>query len=151
VRGLAAYVPVQARESARMAAASAALGRGLGAASSAAEQQAELAAYRKSLAAIADRLDRADAPAVLEASQTQEVRRLRRLVREAGEVSAALRGQDPEQVERRFLTFLRTNASVGTTRAERDAVIAYNRRVAGVVAARTAVAKERDRLERSLR
>lgn len=151
VRGMVEYLPLQAREAGDFAAASRRLNSGLAAATTAPAQQAALAAYVRAIDAIAARLERADVPEVLEPSRVEEVRRLRRLVRDARLVSEALAGQDAAEVDRRFREFLRTNADVGTSRAERAAVVAYNRRVGLVADARERVAQERERIDLALR
>ena len=123
----------------------------LGAEGSAAEQRVAFAAYDRALLRAVGGLDAAEAPPVLEPTRTREVARLRELGDLSRRLAAALAAQRAAEVDRLFRRFLVVNASTGTTRAERDAVVAYNRRVAAISKQQKAVSLERVRLDLALR
>lgn len=148
---LVRYLPVQAREGRRLAAVSVRLNRELGAATDAASQRAAFERYRRSLGGIVRRLEATSAPAVLEPARAEELARLVRLRARSLQVGRALAGQDADEVDRVFRGFVRANAPTGTTRAERDAVVAFNRRLAAINERRARIAAERTRLDIALR
>lgn len=151
VAGMVRYLPVQAAENDRLAAATKVLRDELAEAKSGASQRQAFDDYDAVLRAAVRRLDRASAPAVLEPSRTGEVARLKKLATLSRQLGRALEEQRAEDVDRLFPRFVQTNASTGTTRAERQAVIAFNRRLEAIGKQRTAIAAERTRLDLALR
>ena len=151
VSGMVRYLPVQAAENRKFVGATIKLRDGLEGAKTGAEQQETFRIYRRAVLASAGRLERAAAPAVLEPSRTGEISRLERLAGLALQLGRALEGQQAEDVNRLFPRFVQTSASTGTTPAERKAVIAFNGKLRGITAQRSAVNAERAKLELELR
>ena len=152
VAGIARYIPMQAAECRELARATNVLRDRLAEADTGAGQKEAFDAYRASLIASARRLDQASVPTVLKPSRSDEVKRLSRLSRLsrlallARELGKALEEQRAKDVDVLFPRFVLTSASAGTTKAERDAVIAFNRRLERIGKQRIAVAAERTRL-----
>jgi len=151
VAGMVRYLPVQAAENDRLAAATKVLRDALAEAKSGLSQRQAFDDYGAVLRASVRRLERASAPAVLEPSRTGEVARLQKLAALSRQLGGALEEQRAEDVDRLFPRFVQTSASTGTTRAERQAVIVFNRRLVAIGKQRTAVAAERTRLDLALR
>lgn len=151
VAGMARYIPVQAAESRKLAASTKTLRDELGAAKTGATQREAFDTYRGALLASVRRLEDATAPAVLAPSRTEEIERLGRLATLAQDLGKALEDQDANDVDQLFPRFVQTSASTGTTRAERDAVLAFNRRLEAIGKQRTAVAAERAQVDLALR
>ena len=151
VSGMARYVPLQAAESRKLAAATETLRDELAEATTGAAQRVAFETYRTALRASIARLEAATAPAVLEPSRTGEIKRVSRLESLAQDLGEALEDQDAENVDRLFPRFVQTSASTGTTKAERAAVVAFNRRLSEIGKQRQAVQAERARLDVSLR
>lgn len=151
VSGLVRYLPLQARAAAQLAAASRRLNRALDDAVDAAGQQAAFDDYGRALDGILGRLERAVAPVVLQPARKDELARLRRLQATSSAVGRALAGQDAEAIDLGFRAFVRANAPSGTSRAERAAVVAFNRRLETINRRRAAIAAERNRLDLALR
>jgi hypothetical protein len=151
VAGMAQYIPVQAAHNRAVAAATEAMRTRLGAAESTPEQRGALAGYEQALRRAVAGLEAAEAPRVLEPARTRELARLRELGDLSHRLTAALAAQRAADVDRLLRRFLVVNASTGTTRAERDAVVAYNRRVAEISKQQKAVSLERVRLDLALR
>lgn len=151
VAGMARYIPVQAAQERAVAAATVRLRTRLGEATSAADQRVAFAEYREALERAVAAYEAAEAPLVLEPSRAGELERLRELGDLSRRLAAALAVQRAADVERLFPRFLVVNASTGTTRAERDAVVAYNRRVAAIAKQGKAVSLARVQLDLALR
>jgi hypothetical protein len=151
VAGMARYIPVQAAEDRKLAAATTTLRDALGDAETGAAQRRAFASYRAALLESVDRLEAATAPAVLEPSRTGEIKRLGRLAALAQQLGDALEDQDAENVDLLFPRFVQTSVSTGTTKAERAAVVAFNRRLGAIGTQRQVVLAERARLDLELR
>jgi hypothetical protein len=151
VAGMARYIPRQAAENRKLAAATATLRDELATAKTGATQREAFETYRAALLASVRRLDEAPAPAVLEPARTGEVKRLARLAALAAGLGKALQDQAAEDVDRLFPRFVQTSTATGTTRAQRDAVIAFNGRLKAIGKQRQALAAERTRLDLALR
>jgi len=145
------YLPIQAREHRKLAAATATLRDALVKKASVATQQAGFEAYRTTLRAVVVRLERAEAPPVLEPTRTGDIARLTRLGSLAKELADALGKQQAAEIDRLSRQFVQTSGTTGATPAERNAVIAYNRRLAAIGKQRLAVNAERNRLDLKLR
>lgn len=151
VEALGRYLLVEVDEQRQVAAATKSLRTGLNGAKTAAAQEAVFGRYARSLEAAATTLEETAAPPVLEPSRTGEVARLQRLVELSDELGASLDGADPKRVDELFRRFAQTTADTGTTKAERRAVIAFNRRLRVIADQRAAVTQERARLDRVVR
>ena len=151
VAGMVRYLPVQAREARSVAAAAERLRDDLGDATTVEAQRQVFIAYEDAVRPSVARFRSATTPAIFEPSRKGEVARLTRLLSLSRQVRAALEEQDAKEIDRLFARFVQTSASVGTTKAEREAVIAFNKRLSAISNARTAVAAERARLDLELR
>ena len=151
VAGMTRYISVQAAQRRTVATATEAVRTRLGAAESAPEQRVAFAAYEESLRRAVAGLEAAEAPRVLEPARTRELARLRELEGLSNRLAVALAANRAADVDRLLRRFLVVNASTGTTRAERDAVVAYNRRVAEISKQQKALSLERVRLDLALR
>ena len=151
VAGMVRYLPVQSREARNVANATERLRDGLSASDTVAAQRQVFAAFEDALRPSVRRLEAASAPDVLEPSRRDEIQRLSRLLAVSKDLRAALERQQAEQIDNLFARFAQTSASVGTTKAERQAVIAFNKRLKEISKQRTAIAAERTRLDLELR
>jgi hypothetical protein len=151
VAGMVRYLPVQAAENRKLAAATETLRDALTDAKTGAAQREAFDVFRAALDSSAQTLEQASAPAVLEPSRTGEVKRLTRLAALAEQIGQALEDAEAEDVDRLFPQFVQTSASTGTTKAERDAVIAFNKKLAAVADQRADVVRERARIDLNLR
>ena len=151
VAGMVRYLPVQAAENRKLAAATETLRDALTDAKTGAAQREAFDVFRAALQRSARTLDEASAPDVLEPSRTGEVARLERLATLSRRIGRALEDAEAEDVDRLFPQFVQTSASTGTTRAERDAVIAFNKKLAAVADQRAEVVRERARIDLNLR
>jgi hypothetical protein len=145
------FLPIQAREHRKLAAATAKLRGALVKKGTVATQGAAFDEYRAALHAVVLRLEQAEAPPVLEPVRTGEVARLTRLGFLTKELADALRKQQADRINRLSRQFAQTSGTAGATRAERDAVIAFNRRRTAIGKQRAAVNAERNRVDLKLR
>ena len=144
---MARFLPIQAGENRSLAAATERLRRALTRDATAREQQDAFQQYGDVVEAVAARLQAVSAPPVLEPARTTEIARLDRLAGLAGQVVKALERQDADAIDRLSRTFVQVAGTTGSTRAERQAVIAFNRRLAAIGDQRTAVNAERNRVD----
>lgn len=151
VVGMVRYLPLQAEEGRKVVAATERLREALGGAAVSDAQRGAFERYRRSIQAVTRRLEAASAPAVLEPARTGEIERLERLDSLAAQLGRALEEQQVGEIDRLFAEFVQASADTGTTQAERQAVIAYNRRLTRIAAQRAAVDTERSRLDMQLR
>lgn len=149
--GMARFLPIQAGENRSLAAATERLRRALKRDATAREQQDAFQRYGDVVEAVAARLQAASAPPVLEPARTAEIARLDRLAGLAGQVVKALERQDADAIDRLSRMFVQVAGTTGSTRAERQAVIAFNRRLAAIGDQRTAVNAERNRVDVAVR
>lgn len=151
VGGMVRYLPVQAAQNRRLSTATDRLRAALGEAETGSAQREAFTAFRVALLEAAEVLGQADAPDVLEPARKGEVERLQHLASLAGRLAAALGEGKAEDVDRLLAQFVQTSAAAGTTKAERDAVVAFNRRVKSIAQLRAALVEERSRLDIALR
>jgi hypothetical protein len=151
VAGMVRYLPVEAAENRKLAAATNTLRRRLEEAKTGEGQRDAFVAFRGVLLASAKALRAATAPDVLEPSRTGEIARLEKLASIAQELAQALADAEVEDVDRLFPRFVQTSQSTGTTKAERAAVVAFNKRLSQIADERVDVVEERARLDLSLR
>jgi hypothetical protein len=151
VAGMVEYLPLQAREARTLASSTRRLRDELGDAKTVEAQRRVFTAYEDALRPSVARLRSGIAPAIFEPSRKGEVARLTRLLSLSRQVRAALEKQDAKEIDKLFARFVQTSASVGTTKAEREAVVAFNKRLSAISKARSAVAAERVRLDLELR
>ena len=145
------FLPIQAREQRTLIAATAKLRGALVKDATVATQRAAFDEYRATLGAVVRRLEEAQAPPVLEPARTGEIARLTRLGSLAKELADALGEQDAAKIDRLSRQFVQASGTTGATRAERNAVIAFNRRLAAIGKQRTVVNAERNRIDLELR
>lgn len=145
------FLPIQARANRQLGAATAKLRGALVRKATVATQRAGFAEYRATLSAVVVRLEQAEAPPVLEPARTSEIARLTRLSSLAKELADALGKQEADKIDRLSRQFVQTSGTTGATRAERNAVIAFNRRLAAIGKQRTNVNAERNRIDLELR
>jgi hypothetical protein len=116
-------------------------------------QAAALTAYSGSVATMVRRLRRLDPPPVLRPSYTTDIAALTRVSTVARRLSNALtdrRKQDLARMVAEFNRAARSGGTVSAQRAERRAIVAYNRRVARIDTLAAAAERERLRLEHRL-
>ena len=147
---LAEYLPRLRDAQRELAPAGARVQRELAAAETPAGQAHAFGRYAATLDQVAKSLERLSAPPVLEAARRAEVARLRELATLSAKLRTAIEEQQPGAVRRLSADISRVAAVRGATRAERDAVLAYNDRLKAIGAQRSAVERERRRLNREL-
>jgi hypothetical protein len=145
------FLPMQAREHRKLAGATAKLRGALVKKATASTQRTAFEEYRATLGAVVLRLEQAEAPPVLEPARTGDIARLTRLGSLAEEIADALGKQQADRIDRLSRQFVQTSGTTGATRAERNAVIAFNRRLAEIGKQRAAVNAERNRVDLTLR
>lgn len=150
VAGMVRYIPVETREARRVTAATNRLRLDLGDSTSVEAQRAVFLAYEETVRTSSRNLRGVAAPEVFEPSRAGEIARLARLVSLSQQVRRALGDQDEKEIDRLFGRFVQVTASVGTTRSERQAVIAFNKRLRTIGNQRIALAAERTRLDLAL-
>lgn len=151
VAGVARYLPLQAAESRRLAAATSRLRRRLDQGKTVPAQRVAFRAYRADLLGVVGGLEELTAPQVLEPGRRAQIARVERLADLARQFDEALERQDAREIDRVYRLFVQTSGTTGATRAERSAVVAFNRRLAAIVDQRSAVNAERTRIDRALR
>lgn len=151
VTGLVGFLPAQAAAGRELVAVTNDLRRTLAASTTPAAQGTAFERYRRELGAVVSALERADAPAVLAPARRRELTRLRSLGTRAGEIAGALERQEADELQTALAAFVRTSTSTGTSAAQRQAVLAFNRRSREIGRQAQAVATERARLDVQLR
>lgn len=151
VAGMATYLLAEVAEQRKVAAATRSLSKALTDAGTAEGQKAAFGRYARALEGAVATLEEASAPAVLEPSRTGELARLERLVSLSRKLGASLSGGEARKVDDLFRRFAQTTADTGTTKAERQAVVAFNRRLRAIADQRAKVTQERARLDRAVR
>jgi hypothetical protein len=150
VTDLASYLPRLAREQAPLAAGVAKLRRGVTGAKTAPDQARAFADYARATRAVADRMARASAPPQFVATRRAEVARLRRLADVSIRIESALEDGRTDDAVRLFASFARIAAASEVAKAEREAALAYNRRLKSIRRIARAIQSERARLDREL-
>ena len=151
VAGVARYLPLQSAESRRLAAATGRLRSRLDKSATVPEQRAAFRSYRADLLGVVSVLEELSAPQVLEPTRRAQIVRVERLAALARQFATALERQDAREIDRVYRLFVQTSGTTGATRAERSAVVAFNRRLAAIVEQRSVVNAERIRIDRALR
>jgi hypothetical protein len=147
---LAEYLPRLSDAQRELAPAGARVQRELAAATTPAGQARAFGRYAAKLDQVAKSLERLSAPPVLEPARRAEIARLRELAKLSARLRTAIDEQQAAEVRRLSADISRVAAVRGATRAERDAVIAYNDRLKAIGAQRRAVERERTRLDGAL-
>ena len=147
---LAEYLPRLSDAERDLAPAGAQVRRELAAATTPAGQARAFGHYAATLDRVAKSLERLSAPRVLEPARRAEIERLRGLAALSSELKTAIDEQRAPAIRRLSADIARAAAIHGATRAERDAVVAYNDRLKAIGAQRSAVERERRRLDREL-
>jgi hypothetical protein len=151
VRDIGRALPAISAEARKLSNSGRRLIRNLRAADSLAGQAAAFDRYGKDVTGIADRLSALDTPAVLKASVQSEQKRLRRLVTLANGTRDALVAERPTDATRLSNRLARAaSESAVVTRAQREGIEAYTRRVRALGAQERAVERERERLAAAL-
>jgi hypothetical protein len=147
---LAEYLPRLSDAQRELAPAGARVQRELTAATTPAGQARAFGRYAATLDHVATSLERLSAPPVLEPARRAEIARLSELAKLSAKLRRAIDAQQAEAVRRLSGDISRVAAARGASRAERDAVVAYNDRLKAIGAQRRAVERERIRLNREL-
>lgn len=151
VAGMVRYLPTQGTVNRRLTAATKRLLAKLRSTSTARGQRDALAEYRDVLEEAAGTLRRTESPRVLAPVRAGELARLRRLRGLVARLDQALEAGKPAEVDLLFRRFIQASTDTGTTRARRDAVLAYNARIAALTSQRSRLAAELRRLDGELR
>jgi hypothetical protein len=151
VTGLVRFLPAQAAAGRELVAVTNRLRQALAVSATPAAQRTAFERYRRELRAVVSGLEHAAAPAVLATSRRRELTRLRSLGTQAGAIADALERQEADELQAALDAFVRTSTSTGTTAAQRQAVLAFNRRSREIGRQARAVATERARLDVRLR
>ena len=147
---LARYLPRLEAEERNVGPAAKRLQRDLRRARTAAEQGRAFGRYASALAEIAGRIERLSPPAALEPVQRLETARIGRLARVADRVRGALAADRPAEAVRLARVLAEAGSRSGAATGDREAILAYNRRVSELQELRAAVETERTRLGRKL-
>jgi hypothetical protein len=147
---LGRFLPGFLSEKQKVTAATARLRRDLAGARTAAAQAPPFGRYARVLDDVASRVSALRSPPVLEPARTNDVARLRRLSTLAQGLRSALERGRSTDLERDFRALVRIASTSGATPAEREAVIAYNRRIEAIDRQRVVVQGEHSVLNREL-
>lgn len=147
VTDLARYLPALAQEQAPLAKTIERLRRDVDRARTAPEQARAFDAYATATRRIATRIEELRAPRAFAETQRAEVTRLRRLADLAVRVQTALENEQPGEAVRLFSTLGAVASSTAVARAEREAALAYNRRLRTIGTVARAIERERKRLD----
>lgn len=150
VTQFARYLSQVAAPERRAEAARVALLRGLRVAAGAYEQADALDGYSAASGTAAKQLAVLRAPAEFDRARTAEVARLRELSSGAAEAAGALRIGKRAAIQKAISTFARMSSTIVVAVRQREAAIAYNRRLQAIDAQRTRLAHEQQRLQKSL-
>jgi hypothetical protein len=148
--GLAEYIPRLGDAERDLAPAGERVRRELAAATTPVGQARAFGRYSATLERVAASLEGLSAPPVLEPARRAEIERLTRLATLSSELKTAIDEQRAPAIRRLSADISRVASVRGATRAERDAVVAYNDRLKAIGAQRGAVERERRRLDREL-
>ena len=144
------YLPRLAEAQEELAPAGEKVRRELAAAKTPAAQARAFGLYSAALARVAEALETLTAPPVLEPARTAEIRRLRGLSRLSDELRTAIDEQRAADIERLARGIARATATAGATRAERDAIIAFNARLRAIRGQRALVERLGKQLNQSV-
>jgi hypothetical protein len=150
VAALARYSPRLAEAQAPLRAANAALHRAVVGTPTADAQARAFADYAHATAQIAGRVASVPAPSLFAPVRDAEAARLRRLSGLAAQISGALTRKDSQKASELFGTLSRVAGSPTVARVQREATLAYNRRLQAIGRIAAAIDKERTRLDKSL-
>jgi hypothetical protein len=124
--------------------------RALRAASGAKEQADAFGGYATAARAAELRLGILRAPAEFDRARIAEVARLRQLSTGAAEAARALRVGDRPAIQKSIATFSRNSSTIVVAVRQREAAIAYNRRLRAIEAQRARLARAQQRVQKSL-
>jgi hypothetical protein len=124
--------------------------RALRAAPSPREQADAFRGYAAASDTAADRLAKLRAPAEFDRARSAEVARLHQLSGGAAEAARALGSDSRAGVQKAISTFARMSSTTAVAVRQREAAIAYNRRLKAIETQRTRLAREQQRLQKSL-
>ena len=149
--GVAKYLPTLRDAEAPLAAAGRRLRTALADADSIEAQGAAVQRYAAELRAVAAALSKVEAPPLLEPSHRAYVSQLRAYASSSEALQRGIRNNDQDAVNDAVRRMRQAASSPpGTFRAQRAAIIAYNKRVKEIQTLGAALEKERQRLEREL-
>ena len=114
------------------------------------EQVAALTLYAKQLRGVADRVEALEAPPLLAPSFAAEVERLRTSATVISRMARAVSEGNAAEIDQLNRYLAEVGKISGATEAERDAVLAYEKRLRAIATARAAAASELRRLDREL-
>jgi hypothetical protein len=115
-----------------------------------ARQDRALAGYASVLRTTAHRLEQIDAPPILETTIDARAARLQTTAGVMDRLRRAVKQGNRAEASQLNRYLALTSRASEVTQAQRDAVIAYNRRLRAISLARAAVERERQRLDRTL-
>ena len=124
--------------------------RALRAASGPKEQAVAFAGYAGATGTAAGQLDQLRAPAEFDRARTAEVARLRGLSSGAADAADALRAGDRPGIQKAMTAFSRNSSTIVVAVRQREAAIAYNRRLRAIEAQRARLARVQQRVQKSL-
>jgi len=124
--------------------------RALRAAQSPKEQADAFEGYAAAAGAAAGLLEKLRAPAEFDRARTTEVARLHQLSSGAAQAARALRVGDRAAIQKGISTFSRSSSTIVVAVRQREAAIAYNRRLRAIEAQRTRLARAQQRVQKSL-
>lgn len=150
VAEFARYLPELSEAQQPLAQAGARLREEVGRAETAVEQGRAFAAYAAATRAVAERIEELDVPRAFVAAQEAEVGQLGRIAALSERIARALDDERPDDAVTQFEGLAREAAATAVVRAEREAALAYNRRLREIERVAKAIDVERTRLERVL-
>jgi hypothetical protein len=124
--------------------------RALRAASGPTEQADAFGGYAAATGTAAARIEKLRAPAEFDRARTTEVARLQQLSSGAAQAARALRVGDRVAIQKGISTFSQSSSTIVVAVRQREAAIAYNRRLRAIEAQRTRLARAQERVQKSL-
>jgi DNA-directed RNA polymerase subunit F len=147
---VAAALPRLASVNEKIPPASKRLSKSLKQAKKGSEQVAALTLYARQLRDVADEVEALDAPPLLEPSFAAESERLRTSATVISRLARAVSEGNAAEIDQLNRYLAEVGKITGATKAERDAVLAYEKRLRAIATARAAAANELRRLDRKL-
>jgi hypothetical protein len=124
--------------------------RALQAASNPSEQAGSFDRYAAATGAAATRIEKLRAPAEFDRARTTEVARLHQLSSGAAQAARALRVGDRAEIQKGLSTFSGSSSTFVVAVRQREAAIAYNRRLRTIEEQRARLAHAQQRVQKSL-
>jgi hypothetical protein len=122
----------------------------LRAASNPSEQADSFEGYAAATGTAATRIEKLHAPAEFDRARTTEVARLHQLSSGAAQAARALRVGDRAAIQKGLSTFSGSSSTFVVAVRQREAAIAYNRRLRAIEAQRARLARAQQRVQKSL-